>query len=111
MTETYHVSKAIPCRNCGGKSKKCCICKGAGVEFVAVTEPVSVLVWQAATQPPTHGDLVLLAFRDANGVIGVHIARYFLPLSTWVTAQAVGVPHPIAYAELTLPAELAEVTP
>ena len=111
MTEPiYHVMQEVRCKSCGGKSRKCYICKGTGVERVLVTELVSVLVWQDAKTPPAHGDLVLLAFRSGDGVIGVHIARYFLDLRTWVTAYTMPVSDPIAYAELTIPAELAEVT-
>ncbi len=111
MTEPiYHVTQEVPCRFCGGKGKGCYACQGSGAGRVLVGAPVSVLVWQDAKTPPAHGDLVLLAFRGRDGVIGVHIARYFLDLRTWVTAYTMPVSDPIAYAELTIPAELAEVT-
>lgn len=112
MTEPiYHVRKEVPCLFCKGPGSRCYTCKGTGVDTVPVSDPVSVLVWQDAATPPAHGDLVLLAFRTGDGVIGVHIARYFLDLRLWVTAYTVSVADPIAYAELTIPPELAEVTP
>lgn len=113
MTERRFVVKKLePCARCQGETgRKCFLCRGAGYVPMNPSEPVSVLVWQDAKTPPAHGDLVLLAFRSGDGVIGVHIARYILDLRLWVTAYTVSVADPIAYAELTIPPELAEVTP
>ena len=112
MTEPiYHVTQEVPCRFCKGVGSKCYVCKGSGVEGVAVTEPVSVLVWTFVSEAlPADCRLVLLAFRS-EGVVGVDVAWYKPALKRWYTPYSQWIEYPIAYAELTIPAELAEVTP
>lgn len=111
MTEIYHVTQEVPCRFCKGVGSKCYVCKGTGVEGAAVDAPVSVLVWKDAEAMPEHADFVLLAFVTDGGEIGVSIAAYIGCPGGWYTAYGQCIWRPIAYAELTIPPELAEVTP
>ncbi len=63
----------------------------------------SVLVWQDAATPPTHGDLLLLAFRSDSRRVGVALARYRAQHKFWCTPYGEWIEHPLAYADIVLP--------
>jgi hypothetical protein len=71
----------------------------------------SVLEWKSAKIAPADGELYLLVYNGDGGILGVVIAAYSDFVDGWRTPYGELIRHPIAYAEVVLPIQIADLTP
>ncbi len=71
----------------------------------------SVLVWKSAKTAPADGELYLLVYNSDSGIMRVAIAAYSDFVDGWRTPYGELIRHPIAYAEVVLPIQIADLTP